>query len=326
MCSVMWSQVEQGIVNLEADVLLIFDCCHAGRLCQHRDASSVGFFEFFGSCQADQTARSPGEQSFTSALIWALDELSSADEPFDTHQLQCKILEYPRFPHSEQTPVLSDRHQPSGHIVIDRRGLPGSPMMTTKLAPSRTKKEQAAKAIESMDLRLHFDRKIDEQHVHKVIDGLRPLKHNAHYGVNRVEFQGHTSQFANIVNMMVKKEIRQRGRTNSALPPPDALVVPSPINLSSAPNTPREVGHGLGLITSGLDGVNGDDSPTASFKIGKEEVSLIAEHRRSSKHQIALDERTMAHHLFEIGSNLQALVFLAWAWVFGDTRPAAKDQ
>lgn len=65
-------------------------------------------FEFLGACSSGNQTRSPGEESFTTALIWALDALLITQKRFTVAQLSRKIREAPKFPH-DQVPVQLDR-------------------------------------------------------------------------------------------------------------------------------------------------------------------------------------------------------------------------
>lgn len=113
-----WSQTESLIHTAEeADVLLIFDCCFAGKLCgtlNKRSSFDTRIFEFLGATASNGLARLPGKESFTRALIWALQELADEKDGFTTSRLYSKILSYEDFPSQEQTPVLSERR---GHCL-----------------------------------------------------------------------------------------------------------------------------------------------------------------------------------------------------------------
>lgn len=90
-------------------MLLIFDCCHAGRVAGAKSrAFSTRIFEVLGACQADERTFEPGDESFTNALIWALAELSSTPEGFTTAQLYAKILEAETLPEG-QHPYWSEK-------------------------------------------------------------------------------------------------------------------------------------------------------------------------------------------------------------------------
>lgn len=65
-------------------------------------------FEFLGACSSGNQTRSPGEESFTTALIWALEALLKDRRRFTVAQLSRKIREAPHFP-EEQVPVQLDR-------------------------------------------------------------------------------------------------------------------------------------------------------------------------------------------------------------------------
>ena len=60
-----------------SDLLLIFDCCHSGALTQStpRGVLSERIIECMASCMPNAMARGPGADSFTSALISALQYL-----------------------------------------------------------------------------------------------------------------------------------------------------------------------------------------------------------------------------------------------------------
>lgn len=113
-----WSQTESLIHTAEeADVLLIFDCCFAGKLCgtlNKRAAFDTRIFEFLGATVSNGLARLPGKESFTRALICALEELADEEDGFTTSKLYNKILDSKDFPRHEQTPVLTERR---GHCL-----------------------------------------------------------------------------------------------------------------------------------------------------------------------------------------------------------------
>ena len=110
----------------------------------------------------------PGPESFTSALTWALQELAKKSEPFSTSQLRHSIISYRKFPH-DQVPVLSDRHMPGEHIVISRQDLERS---TSGPAPTKLERAKELQNREYIDLRFHFDHKIEEHHFNATADAL----------------------------------------------------------------------------------------------------------------------------------------------------------
>ena len=105
----MWGEAEMIIKRTSSDVLVIFDCCHAGVLAKGTRSISDRSFEFLAACGSNEVTAMPGDASFTSALIWSL-KLLAKKPSFTTHQLLRKVNEdAPDFP----------RHQ---HALIMERG------------------------------------------------------------------------------------------------------------------------------------------------------------------------------------------------------------
>jgi hypothetical protein len=100
----MWNEAEQLIYNTQhADIFLILDCCHAGKLLSARQKTSWSdrIFEFLDVSGPEQTTPLPRADSFSSALTWALKELTP-DGCFMSSELLEKILNAPRFPQKGQ--------------------------------------------------------------------------------------------------------------------------------------------------------------------------------------------------------------------------------
>lgn len=195
---VAWNQAEQLIHTAEeADVLLIFDCCFAGKLCGMLDKRyfSQRIFEFLGATVANGYARLPGKDSFTSALIWALKELADEKDGFTTSKLYSTILKAPHFPEEDQPPVLSERrgqslkrlvlapvqldtgnNGPAGSLVGAREqvetpaGHDGSPIELNVTLPGH----QNCSAI-SVTLQLVFREMLTSEELKKMCDGLKEL-------------------------------------------------------------------------------------------------------------------------------------------------------
>lgn len=109
---IVWHEAEQLIHNASRpDIFLIFDCCHAGRVLNMRDrpAWSERIFEFLGATGPDGTTPLPGKDSFTSALIWALEELADEGARFMSSELLEKILKAPNFDRDGQVPCMNAR-------------------------------------------------------------------------------------------------------------------------------------------------------------------------------------------------------------------------
>ena len=115
---IVWDNVEGLIEGTKADILLILDCCHAAKAGhrKRRATFSRRSYEVLGACQHNELAYGPGPDSFTSALIWALEELVSPPKSFTTSQLYGKILNAPVYeslnsmePHNTPHPYWSEK-------------------------------------------------------------------------------------------------------------------------------------------------------------------------------------------------------------------------
>lgn len=163
---VAWDVAEQLLLETDADVLAIFDCCHAGHLCRFRGEPIR--FEYLGACEANQQTGIPGANSFTTALIWALRELSTK-ERFAVCELLQKIEKAPNFPKA-QHPRLAHRIFPSpDHIQL-------APIQQVTNSANSSQPEQIAiRSREFLDLRFHFPTKLQDNVVAKTAQALSEL-------------------------------------------------------------------------------------------------------------------------------------------------------
>jgi hypothetical protein len=106
-----WLQ-EEAVFHLttKSDILVIFDCCFAGRLAGRTSQrlSSTRNLLYLGSCGPAQWA-AIGSSSFTYALTWALKVLATDTEAFTTLELLKKIKECPTLRIHEQTPWITSK-------------------------------------------------------------------------------------------------------------------------------------------------------------------------------------------------------------------------
>ena len=120
--TVVWNITENNLHEIQSDVLQVFDCCFAGFLGTR--GGSQQSFEYLAATGADDTTASPGDTSFTSALIWALKELAKDRTcRFTTVHLLEMIQKAPNFP-EDQKPVLSKRRETSANerIILHKVG------------------------------------------------------------------------------------------------------------------------------------------------------------------------------------------------------------
>ncbi|KAF2466508.1 uncharacterized protein BDR25DRAFT_317532 [Lindgomyces ingoldianus] len=90
-----WDKAEEALRSeyVEGDVLTILDTCYSSNL-QKSGKEDTRTFELLSACAFDSTTASPGENSFTRALIDALKELLQEfeDRSFTTFHLNQRIL------------------------------------------------------------------------------------------------------------------------------------------------------------------------------------------------------------------------------------------
>lgn len=127
-----------------------------------------------GACNWSSITRIPGEDSFTSALIWALEEFAAAGVPFTTTQLQNKIgQEAPHFPR-DQFPVLVPRGDGQDCARRLRLGIKrkhGAPEM--ELGHNTSVESVEIKDI--VDLRVCFPQHPDDDDIEALSGALKEL-------------------------------------------------------------------------------------------------------------------------------------------------------
>ncbi len=111
---VLWNSVEKVLDETSSDVLEVMDCCYAGDLGEPKRGQSAWCnrsFEYIAATSAGKLTNSPGDTSFTSALIWALNQfaLPESRKNFTVTDLVKKIRECPNFP-KDQVPLSSPRN------------------------------------------------------------------------------------------------------------------------------------------------------------------------------------------------------------------------
>ncbi|KAH8198233.1 hypothetical protein TruAng_007617 [Truncatella angustata] len=187
---IVWSSAEHNIKKTRADVLVIFDCCHAGELERNvRGHYNLRAFEFLAATSAKSTTKKPGKESFTSALIWSLTRLVEQGS-FSTQELLRTIQnEAPYFP-EDQSPRLSER-QPSSQRKI----------MFAPLTDDYVKKAtEASKADDEEDfddemrqdllLRFVFDKDITESMVTEIARHMQHLIRDRDIKAKTVSWEG----------------------------------------------------------------------------------------------------------------------------------------
>ena len=227
---IVWHTAEGIIDTTQADVLVIFDCCHAGNLARSFSQSrwSTRCFEFLGATSANSTTAVPGDSSFTSGLIWALDELSYDPRGFTTSELRRKIIEYPEFP-LKQIPVLSERSGASlKHIVIAPLSPDGN---AHNPGPEASPESGSEISTEYLDLRVLLKTRPNDVWVKSMSKFLSDAIRSQEFDARRVTLLGQYSRSSvspsDVVNWW-KQHTRRKKLENTS------IIVPKPMtDLSS---------------------------------------------------------------------------------------------
>ena len=189
MNSIVWDEVESHLFKAQADLFVIFDCCYAGDLAIRRSPSAGKIFSFLGSTQDNQTARGPGPRSFTTALIYALNQLVPRDDGFTVEELASKIASAPEFKDIDQRPAsgLRGEEPQDRRLRIRRLPLSDAPNTTTEIT-----KDQIGIGETQYLLRLNFafSESPDAGHVSQFADGLSRLIQSSAIPIRQVTW-GH---------------------------------------------------------------------------------------------------------------------------------------
>ena len=118
----IWNKAENILADSSADVLAIFDCCHAGSVASAssllRQSSNERCCEFLAACGRAEWTSGPGPNSFTCALIWALKELKDKG-PSTTLELCRKISQAPHLPETQTPQLLRSSRSDIRRIVLN---------------------------------------------------------------------------------------------------------------------------------------------------------------------------------------------------------------
>ena len=146
---------EVNLTGTNSDVLVIFDCCHAGVICKPAWRGSRRSFEYLVATNESGRTRVAGEQSFTTALIWALKSLKSRPG-FHTTDLVGAIKKAPSLPQGQYPHLYGSRFDPCAeHIYIapmhSRDSGEASPV-----GQFRDEQERDLSSQEVVDLRIYL--------------------------------------------------------------------------------------------------------------------------------------------------------------------------
>jgi hypothetical protein len=209
------------------DVFIIFDCCAAGSL--GRDIGARGrwarrAFEFLGATSAGDTTQEPGPSSFTSGLVWALDQLVKADG-FLVSDLLRKITSAPQFP-PNQYPVHYDRDKPSLKKIFISPLLKDGSRQKEAVAKQPT---VLAERMEFLDLRVQLSHHPTEDDIANIAKTLKQdIKTNSMPAVQHIAWgklsaiEGSTRRFGTLARSLsafqkLGRKARNKGLTQNTL-------------------------------------------------------------------------------------------------------------
>lgn len=216
---VQWNIAEAPLQRTQADVFEILDCCYAGDLGRTRGLSTR-CFEFLAATSSGSTTCVPGPKSFTSGLIWALQELAKKRPRFTTSELANKIRERHEFP-SDQVPVLFERNATSETRIV----LSALPKHDNSMETIVPEQPDAALRRELLDLKFVLQRIPTEEEVVLLAEAVNSLIRSQGLLIHRVIWGG-------IEPDIVQKAVR---RWRDVTRRKSLLYAPSPVHSPSSP-------------------------------------------------------------------------------------------
>jgi hypothetical protein len=184
-----WHHAENILKNAKPDVLLIFDCCYAGNLLPshlnpHYPTRS---FECIAACGKDKETTLPGENSFTTALIWALKTLEKNRKSFTTQELQAMIMEAPNFPGKQFVPLLQHNEPRDQRLVLAPLATDSdtTPLNFAVSTPTSHELPQ-----DYLDLRLWYLNRPDEEEIKNLASQFGKLMKEGDISATRIGWLG----------------------------------------------------------------------------------------------------------------------------------------
>jgi hypothetical protein len=259
---VIWNSAEHNIRSTKSDVLVIFDCCHAGELEKNvRSGFSRRAFEYLAATSAKSTTRKPGKHSFTKALIWSLQNLVEMGKSFTTQELLTKVLNAPDFP-KDQSPRLSER----GSACVRRIVLaPLNRDIAPETAKLRPEDEEEGARMD-LSLRFVFNRTITKQMVKNLAMELRRVVSGDDFKARTVLWEGINSlDYA--TRFYAQKWLRHTRKKSSGSTPVDAPPSLDPSGAASSSSgsripTPNQEDAAVEVEIGQDEGLNPVKSPS----------------------------------------------------------------
>ncbi|KAL8717669.1 MAG: hypothetical protein Q9225_005106 [Loekoesia sp. 1 TL-2023] len=207
--SIVWNKTEELLRPAEADVLEIFDWTQL---------TGYRLFEYLAATRPQDTTELPGDKSFTSALIWALERMVE-EKPqgrFTTKELLDKIkTDAPNFP-KDQTPVLSDRDDtkhPAGRIMLH-------PLQADRTMNERSGPVPAMEPAEGHRVTLHFEfgKKPSDERLWSLGERVNEVFERHTFQVHRVRWGGMNRTTFGLAARRFQAPLRKRRASDKGRP------------------------------------------------------------------------------------------------------------
>jgi hypothetical protein len=287
---VIWTSAEYNIKETTADVLVIFDCCHAGELERSvRSPFSRRAFEYLAATSAKSTTRKPGKESFTTALIWSLEQLAANHESgFSTQELLRTISHIaPDFP-KDQIPRLSERF-PTCLRKIVLAPLNSEANKKAMENSDAENEEDMLTSRQDLSIRFVFNQQITDVMVKELASGLGRLTNESEVKAKAILWEGINStppltftQNNPMVHMVAQTWL---GRVKSRRKTIPMVMIPQPKvpKIAEASNTTPEATHS----PLSIDG-SSVATPTP--------IKMVADAEVEDSHTLDEDESTQFLH------------------------------
>lgn len=216
----IWDHAEERFIqNAKGDVLTIMDACFAGAVRSVVQREYGRTYEYLGACAADKPTASPGEKSFTAALITSLELLLEEGDgrPFTTADLSRAIEEQHYRKHNPPCLIIRSAH--------DDRRIMLAPMRADSQEPYFDDSEIPA----YLELRIELKEQLTPQEVEDLARVVSRAVHNSTTKTRRVDWLRMSSRkpsFKSAANLVYFANlIRNRKKTLNTIPE-DVLPVP----------------------------------------------------------------------------------------------------
>lgn len=170
-----WTEVEVLLGKARADVLVILDCCYAGilQLASHPASSTPRKFQYIAACKADQRTKSAGKDSFSRAMLEALESLVTKQR-FTTSELVQTLTAHEDFPREEQEALVFNSR--FGSADEDIWLVPWTLQIRRAFSAEEFRQQyNDLPTVDFLDLRFRFGKHATDSDVEATADALKKL-------------------------------------------------------------------------------------------------------------------------------------------------------